>query len=129
MPAHLFLCAIRSLVLDEQVDPGSVVRASWAVRRAFFQELVDISDQSSLLAIAEALDLPRDKIQDRIHKGDAHSILADDLTTAREQSIQVSPTLVFNEGRQKLAGNVGYRIIEANIRELRTHPPDEYSWC
>lgn len=37
----------------------------------------------------------------------------------------VSPTLIFNEGRQRLNGNVGYRVIEANIRELRHNPPGE----
>jgi hypothetical protein len=37
--------------------------------------------------------------------------------------------LLFNEGRQRLTGNVGYRIIEANIRELLEGAPGQLSWC
>lgn len=37
----------------------------------------------------------------------------------------VSSTLIFNEGRQRLNGNVGYRVIEANIRELLHNLPEE----
>ena len=45
--------------------------------------------------------------------------------------VQGSPTFVFNEGRQMLYGNVGYRIIEANLRELLSRPSAEGmpSWC
>jgi hypothetical protein len=28
-----------------------------------------------------------------------------------------------------LTGNVGYRILEANIRELLDSPPGQQSWC
>ncbi|TPV95892.1 MAG: disulfide bond formation protein DsbA, partial [Myxococcales bacterium FL481] len=34
-----------------------------------------------------------------------------------------------NEGRQRLNGNVGFRIIEANVRELLRHTETEHSWC
>ena len=44
--------------------------------------------------------------------------------------VQGSPTFVLNDGRQKLYGNVGFRIIEANIQELLREPkPDQASWC
>jgi hypothetical protein len=37
---------------------------------------------------------------------------------------------LFNEGRQVLTGNVGYRVIEANVRELLRQPSDDQSsWC
>ena len=32
-----------------------------------------------------------------------------------EFNITMSPTVVFNEGRQQLRGNVGYRVHEANV--------------
>jgi len=36
----------------------------------------------------------------------------------------------MNDGRQKLFGNVGYRLLEANVQELRRRPAkDEASWC
>jgi hypothetical protein len=41
-----------------------------------------------------------------------------------------SPSLVLNEERQKLYGNVGFRVMQANIQELiRTPHADEASWC
>jgi predicted DsbA family dithiol-disulfide isomerase len=41
-----------------------------------------------------------------------------------------SPTIVLNEGRQKLYGNVGYGVIEANIKELLKSPDaGAASWC
>ena len=44
--------------------------------------------------------------------------------------IEGSPSFVLNEGRQKLYGNVGFRIIEANIQELLRAPGgDQASWC
>ena len=52
-------------------------------------------------------------------------------TEARDRYLAPgSPTLVFNEGRQRLYGNLGYRIIDVNIRELlRDTQSGEASWC
>jgi hypothetical protein len=44
--------------------------------------------------------------------------------------IEGSPSFVLNDGRQKLYGDVGFRIIEANIQELLRAPArDQASWC
>ena len=44
--------------------------------------------------------------------------------------LQGSPSFVLNDGRQKLYGNVGFRILEANIQELLRPPtPTQASWC
>jgi hypothetical protein len=61
--------------------------------------------------------------------GAVHAALAEDLEPARTQSVAASPTLLFNEGRQRLTSNVGYRIIEANILELLEGAPGQLSWC
>jgi predicted DsbA family dithiol-disulfide isomerase len=132
MPAHLFLCALKLLDPEQPGadGPSTFERAAWAVREAFFRDLVDISQQRELLAIAEKLELPAAKIQANLDSGAAHALLSEDITTAREQSIRASPTLSFNEGRQVLTGNVGYRVIEANMRELLRGPSDhQSSWC
>jgi len=132
LPAHLFLCALK--LLDRQSsgsEPGaSVERAAWTVREAFFKDLVDISQRRELLAIAEKLELPVARIEAILDSGAAHALLSEDITAARDQSIRASPTLLFNEGRQVLTGNVGYRVIEANMRELLRAPSDhQSSWC
>ena len=55
--------------------------------------------------------------------------LSADLQNARELGIRGSPTWVLNEGRQILYGNVGYRILNANIEEMLKRPRSEASWC
>jgi predicted DsbA family dithiol-disulfide isomerase len=129
MPAHLWLCAIRTLEIGSNCAPGSSDRAAWAFRDAFFHHGRDISQAGILLDIVESIGLPSAEIADAIATGAAHAALADDLELARAQSIAASPTLLFNEGRQRLTGNVGYRIIEANIRELLEASPGQLSWC
>jgi predicted DsbA family dithiol-disulfide isomerase len=81
------------------------------------------------LAIAEELGLPIAAIQAQIESAEAYAQLAIDFDLAKDYAITVSPTLILNEGRQRLNGNVGYRVIEANIRELLHNPPGEQSWC
>ena len=129
MPAHLFLCATRHVESSCDSVPGSGDRVAWAVREAFFCEGRDISQEKVLLEIAESIGLAVGEIEDVIATGAAHAALAEDLELARAQSIAASPTLLFNEGRQRLTGNVGYRIIEANIRELLEAAPGQLSWC
>jgi len=81
------------------------------------------------LELAEELGLPIAAIQEQIDSGEAYALLSKDFELVKEHTVTVSPTLIFNEGRQRLNGNVGYRVIEANIRELLHNPPDEQSWC
>jgi predicted DsbA family dithiol-disulfide isomerase len=129
MPAHLFLCAVR--LLDSQVADGASLlpKAARAIRTAFFAQCRDISRRDVLLQIAREIALPADDIERFIDSGAAYAALAEDFELARNHGVQASPTLLFNEGRQRLTGNVGYRIIEANIRELLEANPGQLSWC
>lgn len=48
----------------------------------------------------------------------------------KREPLDGSPTFVLNDGRQKLFGNVAFRIIEANIREMLQAPNEtQASWC
>ena len=79
---------------------------------------------------AEALGVDIDAIETSTHDGTAFARLARDYQDADKMRIEGSPSFVLNEGRQKLYGNVGFRIIEANIQELlRTPGGDQASWC
>lgn len=131
LPAHLFLCALKLLESGTGDIDGRTAfeRAAWAVREAFFRDLVDISKRHELLQIAERLDLPVGEIESNLDNGAAHALLSADIAMARDQSVRASPTMLFNEGRQVLTGNVGYRVIEANVRELLRTPADQSSWC
>jgi len=129
MPAHLVLCAVRRLVAEGQAEAGSTSAAAWAIREAFFKEALDVGRRATLLECAEGVGISPAAVETLLDDGQAHAALADDLDAARKQGIQTSPSLVFNEGRQRLAGNVGYRILEANVRELLERPGDQSSWC
>jgi predicted DsbA family dithiol-disulfide isomerase len=131
---HLFLRAVKLLedkgTLGKKNGIGAMEKLSWAFRQAFFTKLADISDRHIQLQIAKELGLPVTKIKAEIESGAAYAELSRDFDLTKEYNITVSPTLIFNEGRQRLNGNVGYRVIEANIRELLTNNlPDRQSWC
>ena len=131
LPAHLFLSALKLLEPQVVDEDGNTVfeRAAWALREAFFRDLVDISQHSELMKIAAKLGLATADIEKILADGAAHALLSEDIAMARDQSVRASPTLLFNEGRQVLTGNVGYRVIEANVRELLRAPADQSSWC
>lgn len=131
LPAHLILCGVRALrAADPQRDePNLVERVLKSMRRAFFVELIDISNQNRLFEITEQAGVDIAKLQQVLDSGTAHAQFAADLAAATQSTVRSSPTMTFNEGRQVLAGNVGYRVLEANIRELLSSPSDQQSWC
>jgi predicted DsbA family dithiol-disulfide isomerase len=133
MSAHLFLKAIqlgeRDPAAREQA-PGTFDQAMWAFRRAFFKECRDISRLDVQREIAAALGADVGATEERIRSGAAFAALAADYQEADKLRIEGSPSLVLNQGRQKLYGNVGFRLIEANVQGLlRTPAGDDASWC
>lgn len=135
-PAHLFLKAVQLLAqrgrLGEihQDATGRFEAAAWRVRCAFFEEARNVAHQKVLDAIGRALDLPLGEIDSLIESGEAHAALHLDVEAKERYQVPGSPTLVLNEGRQRLYGNVGYRVIEANVTELLRDPRSgEATWC
>ena len=135
---HLFLKAIQQLQQegvipqppDNQTGHRSLLEeAAWQCRLAFFRDGLNIARHDIQLGIAEQLDLPTADIENRLNTGMAHAALNADQSLCRQYRIHGSPTFVLNEGRQILYGNIGYRIIEANIQELLEHPHNRASWC
>jgi len=133
MPAHLLLCAVRLFASEEDngggAHDGLLDNTAWAIRRAFFQDLTDISKRMQLLEIVEQIGLPVARIEGILDSGAAHAQLSSDFDLARDNNVKASPTMIFNEGRQRLTGNVGYRVLEANIREAIRAPNGQQSWC
>ena len=131
MSCHLFLQAIKQLETKGLIEKDQQIfqKATWAFREAFFSQIANISERNVQFEIAEALKLPIAAIQAQIDSGEAYAQLSKDFDLVKEHTVTVSPTLIFNEGRQRLNGNVGYRVIEANIRELLHNPSGEQSWC
>lgn len=137
VPAHLFLKAIqlleqrgklRNRIGKQATNP--FVAACWYVRRAFFCDARNVARRSVLEDIVRSVDLPLPQVADLIESGEAHAALHIDFEAKDRYHVPGSPTLVLNEGRQRLYGNVGYRVIEANVHELLRDPRSgEASWC
>ena len=103
--------------------------AIWRVRTAFFEDARDISDREVLIDIAKGAGLPVDAIEAKIASGEAMAEVCRDIELRDQKKVEGSPTFILNQGRQKLYGNVGYRVISANLRELIDRPTHQASWC
>ena len=127
---HLYLKAIQLCEKDQLCPRGSFAAAITKMREAFFIGGRDIARLDVQRDVGQAAGVLPQATVSRLEDGSAHAALAADYKAAETLGITGSPTLVLNQGRQKLYGNVGYRIIEANIQELLRDPkPDEASWC
>ncbi len=121
---HLFLKAVHL------ADRGGFEKAAWAFRQAFFKEALDIADVDVQWGIAGELGVSLKGVELALKNGMAMAALCEDYQMQRDHLIEGSPTFLLNDGRQKLFGNVGYRVIEANIHELlRTTDFSQASWC
>ena len=111
------------------VDADAAERLAWALRLAFFRDGRDVSRLDVQLAVVEELGLKPDAVRARLEDGSAWAAVLSDYDEATTEHVRGSPTFVLNERRQILYGNVGYKIIEANVLELLHHPEGQASWC
>lgn len=136
--SHVFLKAV-SLRLgleraDEDPNPearGVMDKLVAQTRTAFFERAKDISSLPVLLEQLGDTGVPVASVMEMIENGEAYAALHRDEQLAKSYGVLGSPTYVFNDGRQLLYGNVGYRIIASNLRELMSskHVEGEPSWC
>ncbi len=136
--AHLFLKAVQAIeeerfgegLADQPYLERLSSRAAWAMRVGFFVSARDISDWQIHEEIAGELGLDYGEVEENIRNSKAVTKLAVDYDLAQKNGVVGSPTFIMNEGRQKLFGNIGYRLLEANVKELLHNPThDEASWC
>ena len=123
-PAHLLIKAV------QRVDERQCRAIVHQLRLAFFERCLDISSWPVLKATLDLVEVSADEVQEVIDSGVAHADLEADHRDQQILMVQGSPTFILNEGRQKLYGNVGYGVIEANIKELLRSPAaGAASWC
>jgi predicted DsbA family dithiol-disulfide isomerase len=133
--AHLFLKAVQKWeheiwTIKGHSSESIFDQVTWAFRCGFFRDCRDIACWDIQCEIAENVGVDITTIEKSIHNGTAFASLAADYQDADKMRIEGSPSFVLNEGRQKLYGNVGFRLMEANIQELLRAPrSDEASWC
>lgn len=124
LSAHL---VVKALELCTNADDAR--KFAETLRRNFFVDAVDIGNVENTLKIAKETGFDTGVLRSVMHSGQAHGALAADYEMAREHGIKGSPSWVLNHGRQVLYGNVGYRVLNANIEELIKRPAHEASWC
>ena len=135
--SHLFLKAVQLLEKRGTISPspdsdsGKTVfeELLWRTRCAFFEDARDVSNQSTLYSLAEEMKLPINDIERLLKDGSAIASLVSDMDKKERFKLEGSPSYIMNEGRQKLYGNVGYRVIEANVIELLETGEKQASWC
>lgn len=124
--------AIAHLVLKAaELAYGILTAANLAIalRQSFFVETRDIGQLAIVLDVASEAGLDRQQLKELIDNGEAMAALMTDLRLAQDQAVMGSPTWIMNQGRQVLYGNVGYRVLHANIEEILKRPLQEASWC
>lgn len=132
---HQVLKAYQAVGVEDQgADmPYAKTLGAKAVRRfreAFFTEGRDISSWDVQMELAAELGVDADKITALLRSSQAAAMLDADLTLADKLGVKGSPTFVMNEGRQFLFGNVGYKLLQANVEELfREQAENAASWC
>lgn len=122
--AHLVLKAVEAVYSREQS-----VASDLMLRRAFFVDAMDIGNMQVIFGVLETQGLDTGLIRQRIMTGEAMAALMNDYQNAKRLNLKGSPSYVIDGGRQTLYGNVGYRVIRANIEELLKQPQEEASWC
>jgi predicted DsbA family dithiol-disulfide isomerase len=123
-PAHVLMKAV------QRVDVSRTRDVLNELRSAFFERCLDVGSWSVLKNSLEAVGVSATEVREVIDSGMAHADLEADHRDRQNLMIQGSPTFILNEGRQKLYGNVGYGVIEANIKELLRSPQaGAASWC
>ena len=132
---HLFLSAVlewerTSIPAVAEHQPQIFESVMWAMRRGFFADGQDISQRRVQRELAQPFGVDLEAVERALDDGSAFARLSTDYQSAEKTRIEGSPTFVLNEGRQKLFGNVGFRVIEANIKEVLRDPnQDQASWC
>ena len=126
--AHLVLKAVE-IAAPEGAGAQLTEQFATRLRRAFFIDAVDIGKLENVVELTAGLDVPQDLINAVLASGAAMAGLMSDYSQADQGGIKGSPSWVMNNARQILYGNVGYRVLHANVEELLSHPEQEASWC
>lgn len=123
---HLLLKALEVTGADEDLQG----KAAWALREAFFANAADIGRWDTQREALRAAGVEAEPAEAAIRDGRAFAALAADLAAAEDQKIEGSPSFVLPDQRQKLYGDVGFRILDANVKErLRARQAGEPAWC
>lgn len=98
-------------------------------REAFFIEAKDISHLAVLFSIIEQVGLDSNRVNKALADGSAMAGLMRNYQQAKALALKGSPSYIIDNGRQILYGNVGYRVLLANVEAQLNTPENDVSWC
>lgn len=98
-------------------------------REAFFIEAKDISHLAILFSIIEQAGLDSNRVNKALADGSAMAGLMRNYQQAKTLALKGSPSYIIDNGRQILYGNVGYRVLLANIEAQLNTSENDVSWC
>ncbi len=110
--------ALSLIEARDEAEKGSTGRYLQALRRAFFVDDRNIARRSEQRAVANALGLPWQAMEDELDSGAALASLWEDHQERERLGVQGSPTWVFDGGRAMLYGNVSEGVLRATVDEL-----------
>ena len=122
--AHLMLKAI-----EIAYDPQTSIAMAVEFRKAFFLWAINISDLNELYTLVDKNGLDVETLLMTISQGTAIASLMNDSQLAKNKMIKASPSFCIDNGRLTLYGNVGYRVLQANIEEVLNRDKGSASWC
>lgn len=133
---HLMIQAIQVLVADGVIDDQrdaagktSTERIICAIRQAFFEQGKNIGEMGVLWDIIAPFNVPRSAVEQVLDNGRALALHSQQNEQRYGLQLSGSPTFILDGGRQRLFGNVGYRVIQANIEQLLRQDSAQMSWC
>lgn len=119
---HLFIKAAELSLINNENDSTPVnnklSQLIWQLRVEFFQNVVDVSNLKEQFSIANSLGFSIIEIQGFIESGEAMAALDIDRQIKEHHNLKGSPSIILNEGRQILYGNVSCDVISANVQAL-----------
>ena len=122
--------------IDILLGESCSIQFAEAIRHAFFIDGLDVSQIGILNQVIEKtfcddhnIETIITELKQLFDNGQALAALMQDYQKAKAEGIKGSPYYTLNNGRQNLYGNVGYRVLNANIEELTKGYDNESSWC
>lgn len=122
--AHLVLKAI-----EQSYGQDKSIEMALLIRQAFYIDGQDIGQLNLLFSLFDDLGINKEVIKNLLSDGCAMAALMADYQQAKVLLLKGSPSYIIDNGRQVLYGNIGYRVLLANIEEHLKQPTQEASWC
>lgn len=99
-------------------DKGRFEEAHYRFFKAYFQEGLNIGEESVILRLSEEIGLDRNELKDALDKGLYKLRLQQSAELARRYRVTVVPTFIIN-GAHRIVGSQPYRVFQKALGQLQ----------